>query len=95
MTNPILIGILNALVPGVGYLMVRERIVFGAFMLLGTVLLMLVMLVDPSPIFDSMLYAVTPFGRAMETLSYLLIAGAFGYDAYDLARVKRIAPPTV
>jgi hypothetical protein len=87
--NPILIGIINALIPGLGYILIRERVVFGVLTLTSAVLLAIVMFTDPSSAFAATLLAESPAGRALEGISYALGMFAFAYDAYDLARTKR------
>ena len=89
--KPILIGIANALIPGLGYIILRERLFLGWGMFIAMVLFAFVTLSDPSPAFDTVLFAVTPTGRFLEGLSYSLAILAFGYDAYDLARKKHLA----
>jgi hypothetical protein len=88
-THPILIGIANAIIPGLGYLILKDRLVLGWCMFIAMILFMVVTLTDPSPAFDTILFAVTPIGRLLEGASYVLAVFAFGYDAYDLARAKR------
>lgn len=83
--HPIVIGLLNAIIPGTGYLIIRERLVLGTSMLIASVLFMYVTFTDPSTAFDSMLFAVSPLGRTLECISYLAAMIGFAYDAYDLA----------
>ncbi|MEA2702034.1 MAG: hypothetical protein QOE22_743 [Candidatus Parcubacteria bacterium] len=87
--HPVLIGIVNALVPGLGYLILRERLVLGWGMFLAMIFFMIVTLTDPSPAFDTVLFAISPTGRLLECASYALAIIAFGYDAYDLAKKKQ------
>lgn len=90
--HPILVGIVNALVPGLGYLVIKERLALGGGMFAAAVLFMLAMLVDPSPALGTtLLLAVTPVGQILEGCAYALAVVAFGYDAYDLAKKKRAA----
>ena len=97
MKNPVLVGVVNAILPGLGYLIIKERVVFGWLMLVGMVLFSIVMLTDPSPAFATMLFAVSETGKILEGISYVLIVLGFAYDAYDLARRKLLAtsvPPS-
>jgi|GEM_PF-2684350 len=87
--HPILAGVLNAIFPGLSYLLLRERVVFGATLFVAILLFMLVSFMDPSPAFDTVLFASSPRGRLLEAVSYALAFLAFGYDAYELARRKR------
>lgn len=86
--KPVLIGIANALIPGLGYLILKERLILGWGMFIAMLLFAFVTLTDPSPAFDMVLFAVTPTGRVLEGISYTLAVISFGYDAYDLARKK-------
>lgn len=87
--HPILVGIINAFIPGLGYLILRERPILGWCMFIAIVLFTFVTFSDPSPAFDTALFAVTPTGKLLEGLSYVLAVFGFGYDAYDLARTKQ------
>ena len=89
--HPILIGILNAVLPGLGYLIIRERTVFASLMLLGLLLFSVVTFTDPSPAFSPLFLSTTVLGRFLEGISYTLISIAFGYDAYDMAKRKPAA----
>ena len=68
----------------------RERVIFGGVLLLAMIIFTLVSFTDPSPAFDTVLFAVSPTGRLLEGISYVLAVLAFGYDAYDLAHKKQI-----
>lgn len=94
-THPVLIGIVNAMIPGLGYLILKERIVFGWLIFLSFLLLIPLLFIEP--IYTNLFFAVTPMGQALEGLMIVLATIAFGYDAYDLARRKRatITIPTV
>lgn len=87
--HPILIGVINAVIPGLGYLILKERLVLGWCMFIAMILFAFVTFSDPSPAFDTTLFAVTPLGKFLEGLSYALAVFAFGYDAYDLAKKKQ------
>lgn len=87
--HPVLIGVLNAIIPGLGYLIVRERIVFGWLMLASFILYIPLMFIDPAH--QQLIFAQTDTGRLFESLIMILAIFAFGYDAYDLARKKQIA----
>ncbi len=87
--HPILIGVINAIFPGLGYVLIRERLVLGLGMLIAMVLFMIVSFTDPSPAFDTVLFSISPTERLLEGLSYAFAVLAFAYDAYDLAKKKR------
>ncbi len=88
--NPFIVGVINALIPGLGYLLIRERIVFGWLTLASLALYTIVMFTDPSPAFTAAFLSYSEMGRVIEALSYGLGMLAFGYDAYALARHKRM-----
>jgi hypothetical protein len=87
--HPGLLGIVNAIIPGLGYIILKQRLVFGWCMLATFVLFLIVTLTDPSPAFDTVLFAVSPTGQFLEVLAYILALFAFGYDVYDMARTKK------
>lgn len=88
-THPLFVGIANALIPGAGYLILKERIVFGALLLGGTLALVLLMVVEPQFVPSGILTATSAFGMALEVLWYTLFTAAYGVDAYLLAREKQ------
>ncbi|MES2225334.1 MAG: hypothetical protein V4480_00805 [Patescibacteria group bacterium] len=83
--HPMVAGVINAVLPGLGYVLLKERVVFGWLMLVGTILYGIVLFTDPSSVFDTLLLATSPLGKVMEALSYILITLAFAYDAYSIA----------
>lgn len=84
MKNPLLAGIVNAIAPGAGYLMIGRRVAFGALMLVSTIALMIngVFISDQTSFFLSTETA----GKVFEAIAMAATALAFGYDAYVLAR---------
>lgn len=96
-TNPVFLGIANAILPGLGYLILKERVVFGWLLLIGTIALVLSETMDFNNMARPLFLATTLAGKWLEGFWMLITGIAFGYDAYDLARQKRIAtsvPPT-
>jgi len=87
MRRPLFIGIVNALVPGLGYLLIKERIGFGTLVLFGTALAALLLFVEPG-YGTSFFLAVTPLGKTLEIAASISLVLAFGYDAYRLAADK-------
>ena len=87
--HPIVIGIVNAVVPGLGYLLVDERRVFGWLLLGGSVCCILLAFVEPTFMSRTFLISTTTGGRLFEGLWYLLFIAAYGYDAYAAARQQR------
>lgn len=80
MKNPVVVALANLIIPGLGYLIVQRRVVFGWLLLAGSVL----------GIAWSFLYPMPPFAEATEfllcTTAYALTAVAFAYDAYQEAK---------
>jgi len=79
MKNPVLVAIANFLLPGLGYLMLRKRTVFGALLFAGTVLNIIYTFgFPPEFVWHEATWIV--FVGGVITLI------AFGYDAYSLAK---------
>ncbi|MEO6536622.1 MAG: hypothetical protein ABIT47_02925 [Candidatus Paceibacterota bacterium] len=89
--HPILVGIINAVLPGAGYLIIRERMIFGGLLLAGSAVALLLGLVEPVFIPNSLLVSTTIPGKSLESLWYLFFMIAYGYDAYSIADAKRKA----
>ena len=88
-THPVLIGIVNAIIPGLGYLLIKERVVFGWCMLVAFILFVVVTFIDPSPAFNAAFFSISPAGKILEAVAYVFALFAFGYDAYDMARADK------
>ncbi len=81
--HPILPAIANFFVHGLGYLLIRKRMVFGTMLLVGSVLGWIWSIRYPLPdtffVGESLLLCVSV---------YVLMSVAFAYDAYTEARRK-------
>jgi hypothetical protein len=88
-THPAFIALANALIPGTGYLIIQERIVFGSLLLAGNIALLVLMAVEPSVAPAGFLQSESGFGMGIELLWYGLFAAAFAYDGYVIAKEKR------
>jgi hypothetical protein len=88
-THPAFIALANALIPGTGYLIIQERIVFGSLLLAGNIALLVLMVVEPSVAPASFLQSQSGLGMGIEALWYGLFAAAFAYDGYAIAWEKR------
>lgn len=86
MKHPILVGISNAVLPGVGYLIIRERLVFGTFLIAGSIALVILAFIEPVFRPQSLLVSSSILGQGLESLWYIFFVLAYGYDAYSLAR---------
>lgn len=87
--NPIVVGLCNAVVPGLGYLLIGERKVFGWLLVAGVVLYIVLSVIEPSFLPTSFFVSQSALGKLLESLMYLSFVGAFAYDAWDIASEKR------
>lgn len=90
-THPVFIAIANALIPGAGYLIIQERVTFGALLLAGNIALVVLMAAEPAFSPTGFFQSTTAFGQAVEVLWYGLFAAAFAYDGYRIAQEKHTA----
>ncbi|MDO8552170.1 MAG: hypothetical protein Q7S01_01420 [bacterium] len=84
--HPIRVGIINAILPGLGYLLLGRRLLFGWLIFAGTILLIIASFVEPAA--NDLLLSTTFEGRILEAFFMGVWAIAFGVDAYNEARVK-------
>jgi hypothetical protein len=80
MKNPWLAAILNALIPGLGYLYIRKRILFGALLIGWAFAAIVWVSLIPEEIFNQI------FWNVWGVLAMILLAAAFAIDAYKEAR---------
>ncbi|MEK7509306.1 MAG: hypothetical protein AAB605_01180 [Patescibacteria group bacterium] len=82
--HPIVAGVSNVIIPGLGYLLIKRRIVLGVFLLLWSLNGLILTFVD---IGASMLVTgATPIGKAIAFFGFLLFSAGMGYDAYSEAK---------
>ncbi len=74
-----LVAIANALFPGIGYVILQKRIIFGWLLLPGSALAWYIAFTIPAPETS----AATAF---VFLVSSVLSSLAFGYDAYTAAK---------
>lgn len=89
LTNPIVAGVTNALIPGLGYLLIDERKVFGWLLLVGSVLCIILSFVEPTFLEQAFLVSSTGLGMTLELAWYACFVAAYAYDAYSLAKAKQ------
>lgn len=70
--NPWIAGILNAVVPGIGYLYIGKRKIFSYLLISGFIL----------SIIDMIYYEWFPPDTIIGWISTIVLLFAFGYDAY-------------
>ncbi len=83
MRSPLLVGFLNFFFPGLGYMLLGKRLLFGRLIFLSTLLGEIHLWIDPLP--DVYIYGSTNSSVALGTIALFLGCFAFGYDAYTLA----------
>lgn len=86
--KPVLYGILNALFPGLAYVILRRRQVFGVLILVSTIAVVASAFFEPTEasFWESLFSATTQEGKIFEAIAIIATALAFGYDAYTLAK---------
>jgi hypothetical protein len=85
-TRPILIGISNAILPGLGYVLAGVRTTFGWLLLIGGASCVILAVIEPTFMSETFFISQTSLGMFFETIWYVFFLAAFGYDAWDLAR---------
>ncbi len=80
MKNPVFVAIVNFLLPGLGYLIIGKRVVFGRILFVGAIFGLFYVFLSPSPEWTNMTWI--GFAGGLITMS------AFAYDAYTLAKGK-------
>jgi len=80
MKNPWLAAILNALIPGLGYLYIRKRILFGTLLIGWTFVATVWVYLIPAEIFNQI------FWNVLGVSGMILLAAAFAIDAYKEAK---------
>ena len=86
--NPYLIGVVNVFLPGLGYIILQKRLVFGWLLLISTVSYIGANFYFPAT--DQFFFSTDPMGKFLEVVALVTGALAFGYDAYTLAKEPRI-----
>lgn len=81
LTNPWVIAIINFLVPGLGYLALKRRIVFGALMIVVMAISWITLSYSPE-----VLVAMNQASPIGTFLVFLISSLAFAYDGYQEAQ---------
>lgn len=89
--HPVVAGICNAVVPGLGYLLIDERKVFGWLLLAGSLSCLALSFVEPAFLSQSFFVSTSLGGKFLEAAWYLCFVIAYGYDAWSLGMKKRAA----
>lgn len=81
--HPLIPAVANFFVHGLGYLLIRRRIIFGSMILVGSILGWAWSIRHPLP--DTFFVGESLF---LCVAVYLLMSAAFAYDAYTEAKRK-------
>lgn len=74
----------NFFLPGLGYVLLGQRVVFGRLLLTAVILQIAQLVLDPLPPYF-VVYGSTFFSVLIGISALVLALGAFAYDAYTLA----------
>ena len=84
MRRPIVVAIANYTFPGLGYILLGKRMLFGVLMMTCVAVQAIQMYIDPYPYVIA--YATTTFSLFLALFSIFMFQIAFAYDAYRLAK---------
>lgn len=84
MRKPLVQFFINLLVPGLSYLLLKKRLVFGWLILISTIAWYTVFLTEPSG--ETLLLATNPINNVLIGVAVLATSFALAYDAYQLAK---------
>jgi len=85
--NPVVVGIVNAALPGLGYIIVGKRRVFGWLLLGNVVITYAWMFVYQGTVTPGM-WGPLEINSWLGLLAVALLFAAFGYDGYQLAKER-------
>ena len=85
MRKPIIVAIANFILPGLGYLLLGQRVKFGSIVLLACIIQILQLIIDPLPPYY-IVYGSFPLSVALGISVLVIGLFTFGYDAYVLAK---------
>ncbi|TSC63555.1 MAG: hypothetical protein Athens041674_44 [Parcubacteria group bacterium Athens0416_74] len=85
--SPIAYGIINAVMPGLAYLILRKREMFGLLLVIGDVTAFALGFVEPIPLLvETPMFGSSALSMILSVVSFLCFSGAFAVDAYNLAQ---------
>ena len=87
MRGPFAVSIANFFLPGLGYILLGQRVVFGRLLLTAVILQIAQLVIDPLPPYF-VAYGSTFFSVMLGTSALILALSAFAYDAFQLAKAK-------
>jgi uncharacterized membrane protein HdeD (DUF308 family) len=86
--SPIVYGIINAIFPGLAYLMLRKREKFGLLLVISGVAGLMYGFVEPA-VWNMPTLGSTPLSVTLGLIALVTAPFAFAFDAYDLAKNRR------
>jgi hypothetical protein len=87
MRKPIVVAVANAVLPGLGYILLGRRRAFGWLLLIGVALQIIQLCIDPIPPYF-IVYGSTPVSVTLGAAALFLVLLAFAYDGYQLAKER-------
>jgi len=84
MRKPLVQAIINLILPGLSYLLLKKRVTFGWLILISSIAWYATMFVEPQN--STLFVAATPLGNLLVGIGVLSAAIALSYDAYVLAK---------
>ncbi len=85
--SPLFVAIANAVFPGIGYIILQKRIVFG-WLLLSATIIGNIWEFLPSTQGASVVWGYNPLTTGLSISGFALMSVAFAYDAYKLAKER-------
>ncbi len=86
MKKPIIVAVSNYFFPGLGYVLLGQRRIFGWLMMLCSSIQAIQLYIDPYPYIVA--YATTTLSLTLAILALWLLQIAFAYDVYSLAKTR-------
>ena len=87
MRKPIVVALANYFLPGLGYLLLGKRVVFGDVLFVAVVVQIVQLCIDPLPPYF-IVYGSNALSLSLGILALFLVQLAFACDAYQLAKTE-------
>lgn len=85
MKRPVVVAIANVLLPGLGYILLGKRKIFGFLLVLNSLITWAWLIIYPQTETPGM-WGPLEFNSLLGIVAVALLAAAFAYDAYTLAK---------
>lgn len=86
--TPAAYGIINAFFPGLAYILLGKRALFGWLLIISMVCNAILAFIAPHGVSESFFLSTTMFGKTIQIVGMMAGAIAFAYDAHKLAQQK-------